>query len=112
MDGQIAVARMSRSSPGMDCQAQSLLDWAPTPVPARMPALLPSHQPVGHVEFFGIDFGARFEQLDVLLNQIERVHIELGSQIIKRPQGDEAGLRMIRSTPRPRGSNVVDNRNV
>src|SRR5690349_3585035 len=92
----------------MQGETESALDRSCGFVSSRMPSLLPSHQLVCYIEFFGVDFRSRLKQGDVLLHKIECVHVELGCKVIKRRHGNETCLRVVRSTPCARWTDIVN----
>ena len=55
MDGQIAIAGVAASAPGVNGQSEPRLHMCPAGlVAARMPVLLPAHQFVGDGELFAV----------------------------------------------------------
>src|SRR5438105_10278817 len=107
MDRQVAVAVVSASTPGVQRQTKPLLHWTCSFVSAGMPARLPLHELVGYIHLFGVNLRSRVEQIDVLLYEVKGVHIELRGKIVEGTHRDQAHLRMIWSTPRPRRTDVV-----
>src|SRR5215469_2978971 len=107
MDREIAVTVVAAASPSVERQAQTLFYRTRSFVAARVPARLPAHDFVGYLQLFRVDFGSRLKQVDVLLYEVERVHVELAREIVKCAPCDNARLRMVGRPPGPLGTNVV-----
>ena len=60
MDGEIAIAVVAASAPGVQGEAESALDRPGRLIAARMPVLLPFHQLGGNRQLVAVDVGARF----------------------------------------------------
>src|SRR6185437_1955534 len=108
MDREIGVAVMSASAPGVQGEAEPLLHRPGGLVSAGMPARLPAHQLVRNIELFRVNLRSRIEQIDVLLHEVEGIHVQLRSKVVERAHGEHARLGMVRRTPRARWSNIVD----
>ena len=65
---------------------------------ARMPVLLPVDQLLRLAELRPIDLRAR-GVVGVLVENLDRIHIQLGGQILDRAAGQEAGLLVVRRAP-------------
>src|SRR5215471_1490872 len=74
-----------------------------------MPVVLPTDQISGDLELICVDWSPLTGQLDVLKEEVIRVHSDCGRGILQRRHRQRAGLRMIRRSPRPLAANVVNN---
>ena len=96
---------MRAPAPRVEREAETALDRART----RVAALVPLAFPVDHlralVELVAVDFRPG-GQVGVLLEELDRVHVQLGSQIFHRAHRQNRGLRMVRRAPRAGRSDV------
>src|SRR5262249_25566236 len=99
-DAEIAVARVSAATPGMEREAESALYRASSLVAPRVPTIVPSHQLVGDLKFFGVDACPRLGECDVLEHEVQWIHVELGGHVVERAHGDDACLGMVGRAPR------------
>ena len=80
---------------------------------ARMPLLLPAHQLGGDRQLLAIDVLREAWRCSMFLSKkLERIHVELGGQIVQRAHGEHGSLRMVRRAPCARRTDVVANRRV
>src|SRR5207248_8360587 len=77
-----------------------------------MPAVIPSHELVGDLKFFGVDARAWLGESDVLQHEVQRIYVELGSHVVERAHGDHASLRMIGRAPCSLRADVVNDADV
>src|SRR5947207_15910640 len=106
MDGESTIAVVSAPGPGVDRNAEAALHRPGAILSARAPVLLPLHQLGGNLQFFTVNIGARSGQLNVLEQQLHRIHLQLGCQVFKSAHCHETALRMIWSPPGPRRTSV------
>src|SRR5437879_1859498 len=79
---------------------------------ARMPLLFPAIQVWSNGLFFAINILGRVGDVEVLAEELDRVHVQLGGEIVERTHGKNGSLRMVRSAPGPRRTDVVADRSV
>src|SRR5208337_709861 len=114
MDGEIAVAGMAASSPGMERQSDAAY-YARAPrrdLPPRMPFLFPLHQLGGDGKLFAVSILALLGQVKVLAEEFHRIHVQLGRQVVQSAHRKDGGLRMVGCTPGARRAYVVADRDV
>src|ERR1035441_10360733 len=99
MDGEVAIAVVAATSPGVHGETKSALDIARSLVAALMPVLLPSHHPLGDGELFAIGLGARAGDFPVAADELQWIHLHLGSKVFDRRHGDKRRLGMIGRAP-------------
>src|SRR4029077_1247999 len=91
MNAEIAIARMSASTPGVNRKAYPARNTVRNVLPARMPFLFPAHQLRGDRKFVAIGL-CLFREIDVLQEELVRIHVELGGEILKRAHGEHSRL--------------------
>src|SRR6185437_4253353 len=101
----LAVAIVAASSPGMDGETHAALVYART-LPARMPGALPADEISRDLQLVAVNIRARGRESDVPQHKIQRIHVELGSSILKGAHGNEAALRMVWRSPCARWANI------
>src|SRR5271157_3212493 len=94
MNGEIAVAVVTATAPGVHGEAKSTLDGPGGLVASRMPVLLPLHHLSRNRQFIAISVGALSGEFQVAGDQVHRVHVHLRRQILNRTHGDNGSLRM------------------
>src|SRR5664279_1109667 len=99
MDGEVAIAVVAATSPGVHGETETALDWAWSFVAALMPVLLPSHEVVGDCELFAVGLGARACNVEISADELQWVEVHLGGQVFDCTHGDDRRLRMIGRTP-------------
>src|SRR5260370_36919602 len=78
-----------------------------------MPILLPIHQLRGFLQLIRISLASGFDCIvDILGEQVQRIHVQLGGQILKRRAGDVTNLRVTGRAPGSLRSGVGGNRSV
>src|SRR5262249_34167184 len=105
IDGGLALAVVAGAIPCGECYAESLDIGSGARVTALVPLLLPVHQFGGFVELIGVGFGARREA-QVLLEHLDRVHLEFGGEVFEGAVGKICGLRMVGRAPGARSAGV------
>ena len=106
-----AGAGVARAAPGVDAESQAALDGTAARIAAQMPVLLPLDQLGAFLELTLVDFGAR-GVVDVLQEELERIHLQLRGHIFQRRASDKADLRMVGSAPGARAAGIDRNRGV
>src|SRR5207247_6054999 len=74
---------------------------------ARMPLLFPAHQVGSNRQFFAINILARLGDVEILAEELDRVHVQLGGEIVQRTHGKNGSLRMVGSAPSTRRADIV-----
>src|SRR5262249_55915108 len=100
---------MAASTPGVEGKTQSALDWSGCFITSGMPFFMPIHQLRSLCEFFLIRFGQPPAKLDILQGHFERVHADLGSQILDCGHGYQTHLRLTRGAPSTLRADVGEN---
>src|SRR5258708_23519038 len=113
MNSGFASASVSCSAPGTESETESAFDRAVARIAARMPILFPIHQLRGFLQLMLIRLAAGFGCIvDILSEQVQRIHVQLGGEILKRRAGDVTNLRMTGRAPGSLRSGVGGNRGV
>src|SRR5437660_7654546 len=112
MDREIAVAAVATSAPGVKGNTYAAHRTARFVLPARMPLLFPAHQVGSDGQFFAINILARLGDVEILAEELDRVHVQLGGEIVQRTHGKNGSLRMVGSAPSTRRTDVVADRSV
>src|SRR2546425_4161257 len=112
MDREIAVAAVAASAPRVKGNTYAAHHTARFVLAARMPLLFPAHQVGSNGQFFAINILARLGDVEILAEELDRVHVQLGGEIVERTHGKNGSLRMVRSAPGPRRTDVVADRSV
>jgi len=74
----------------------------------RLPFVFPIHQVGSNGKFFAVDILSVFgRQLDVFEEEIDRIHVEFGSCVLKGAHRDYGCLWMVGSTPGPGWTDIV-----
>src|SRR5262249_33771146 len=101
MDRRLAGGGMACAAPTANADTQPALDRAGSGVAAAMPELAPFGKLGSLLQLVEVGIATRFGRvLHVLREHLERVHSELGGEILKRGAGQKRCLRMVRSAPR------------
>src|SRR5690242_17491672 len=103
---------MAAPAPGVHGEPDAAFYRTIALIAARMPLLLPAHQVGGDGKLFFVDGRARARYVQVLGEELQRVHVELVRQVIERAHGNDRSLRVIRRTPGARRSLVGAHRGV
>src|SRR3954468_19462513 len=89
---------MTEAAPGMDRHSETPLDWPASAFTAQMRFLFVTDQVGGEFQFLRVNFRA-IGELHVLEEELELIHLQRGRRVRHCGHGEEAALRMIRSTP-------------
>src|SRR5579871_249578 len=109
MNGAIAVAGMAASAPSMDGKPDAACHVAGDVLAASAPFFFPAHKIGGNGKFFAVSGLAGAGELEVPEPELERIHVELGGEIVEGTHGDDRCLRMVGGAPGARRTNVVAN---
>src|SRR2546428_6789418 len=109
MDREIAVAAVAASTPRVKGNTYAAHHTARFVLAARMPLLFPAHQVGSNGQFFPINILARLGDVEILAEELDRVHVQLGGEIVERTHGKNGSLRMVRSAPGTRRTDIVAN---
>src|SRR3989454_9270016 len=112
MNCEVTVAGMAAPAPGVKGNTYAAHHTARFVLAARMPLLFPAHQVGSNGQFFAINILARLGDVEILAEELDRVHVQLGGEIVERTHGKNGSLRMVRSAPGPRRTDVVADRSV
>src|ERR1700730_5170681 len=112
MNGQIAVARVTASAPGVEGQSHAAGAVAGSILPSRMPFLFPAHQIGSDAELFAVGILPLLREVEILAEEFHRVQVELGREVIQSAHREDRSLRMIGRTPGSCGTDVVADRSV
>src|SRR6266566_548678 len=107
MDREIAVAAVAASAPRVKGNTYAAHHTARFVLPARMPLLFPVHQVGRNGQFIAINILARLSDIEILAEEFDGVHVQLGGEIVQRTHSKNGSLRMVRSAPGTRWANVV-----
>src|SRR5258708_21158416 len=100
MNSGFASAGVSCSAPGTESETESAFDRAVARIAARMPVLFPIHQLRGFLQLIPISLASGFDCIvDILGEQVQRIHVHLGGEILKRRAGDVPNLRLTAGAP-------------
>src|SRR6185503_14000620 len=108
LNRKVAVARVALATPGMNREPESALNRSRGLVATRVPVLLPSNQVCAYLEFVGVDVCTLARHLDVLHEEIVRVHTNCRSGVLERGHRQRTPLWVIRSAPGTLAANVID----
>src|ERR1700730_6048565 len=111
MDGGLASAGMSCPAPGAERQPETALHRTTAGIASWMPVLFPLNQLGCFCELELIKVGPR-GVVEILEEHVQRVHVDLGCQVLKSRTGDVANLRMAGRAPGSSASRVDRNRRV
>src|SRR5207247_6968623 len=99
MNCEIAVAAVAASTPRVKGNTYAAHHTARFVLAARMPLLFPAHQVGSNGQFFPINILARLGDVEILDEEIDRVHVQFGGEFVKRTHGKNRSLRMVGSAP-------------
>src|ERR1700730_4304138 len=106
MDGEIAVAGVPTPAPGVERDSDAA-NQTRLVLPAGMPLLIPVHQLRGDGKLFAINVLPRLGKVEILAEEFDRVHVQLGGEIVQRADGKKRSLRMVGCAPGACGSDIV-----
>src|SRR6058998_3769287 len=112
MNCEIAVAAVAASTPRVKGNTYAAHHTARFVLAARMPLLFPAHQVGSNGQFFAINILARLSDIEILAEELDRVHVQLGREIVQRTHGKNRSLRMVGSAPGTRRTDIVANSRV
>src|SRR5947208_6681353 len=107
MDREIAVAAVPASAPRIKSNTYAAHRTARLVLPAQMPVLFPAHKVGSDGHFFAINILARLGDVEILAEELDRVHVQLGGEIVQRTHGKNGSLRMVGSAPSTRRADIV-----
>src|SRR2546428_8244683 len=110
MNCEVTVAGMAATAPGVKGNTYAAHYTARFVLPARMPLLLPAHQVRSNGQFFAINILTRLSDIEILAEEFNRVHVQLGREIVQRTHGKNGSLRMVRRPPGTCRADVVADR--
>src|SRR5581483_10359229 len=93
MDRGTAFTIVAETTPGADSKSEPPFHDTASRVAPLMPVLFPIDHARGDVELLGVNFRT-IREAQVLLEQLDRIHLQLGGQILKCRAGYEGDLRM------------------
>src|SRR6266516_6013734 len=99
MDREIAVAAVPAYAPRVKGNTYAAHRTARFVLPARMPLLVPAHQVGSNGQFFAINILARLGDVEILAEELDRVHVQLGGEIVQRTNGKNRSMRLVGSAP-------------
>src|SRR5258708_39231912 len=103
MNSGFASAGVSCSAPGTESETESAFDRTVARIAARMPILFPIHQLRGFLQLILVSLAAGFDCIvDILCEQGQRIHVQLGGEILKRRASDVTNLRVTVRRPSSR----------
>src|SRR2546426_781877 len=88
-----SAASASTALPGVNRKSESAFDGlraARSAFAARTPEFFPFNHLGGLHQFVAVDIGAGTGLIDILQEEVERIHLQFGGQIIKRRHRDQA----------------------
>src|SRR5207244_13440236 len=106
MDREIAVAAVAAPAPRVKGNTYAAHHTARFVLAARMPLLFPAHQVGSDGQFFAINILARLGDVEILAEELDRVHVQLCGEIVQRTHGKYGRLRMVASAPSQRGDDT------
>src|SRR5438093_10179070 len=112
MNCEVTVAGMAAPAPRVKGNTYAAHYTARFVLPARMPLLLPAHQVRSNGQFFAINILTRLSDIEILAEEFDRVHVQLGREIVQRTHGENGSLRMVGSAPGTRRTDIVANSRV
>src|SRR5437016_12975803 len=113
MNSSFASAGVPCPAPGAESETESAFNGAVARNAALMPILFPIHQLRGFLQLILVSLAAGFDCIvDILGEQVKRIHVQLGGQILKRRAGDVTNLRVTGGAPGSLRSGVGGNRGV
>src|SRR5437879_12203122 len=107
MNCEVTVAGMAATAPRVKGNTYAAHRTARFVLPARMPLLFPAHQVGSDGQFFAINIPARLGDVEILAEELDRVHVQLGGEIVQRTHGKNGSLRMVGSAPSTRRADIV-----
>src|SRR2546430_17122776 len=107
MDREIAVAAVAAPAPRVKGNTYAAHHTARFVLAARMPLLFPAHQVGSNGQFFAINILARLGDVEILAEELDRVHVQLGGEIVQRTHGKNGSLRMVWSAPSTCRADIV-----
>src|SRR5437016_1241675 len=110
MNCEVTVAGMAATAPRVKGNTYAAHYTARFVLPARMPLLLPAHQIRSNGQFFAINILTRLSDIEILAEEFDRVHVQLGREIVQRTHGENGSLRMVRRPPGTCRADVVADR--
>ena len=112
VDADHARSVVAAAAPGVHADAHAALDVALGVLSPRGASAF-SNQPVRRPpKFFPVNFSAAGREIGVLGKELDRIHVEFGSQIIQRAHGERGGLRMVRARQARAGPVFVADRSM
>src|SRR5881397_1785633 len=98
---------MTPAAPGVNGQPKSALDRTRGLVTPCVPVLLPLDQVSSNLQLVGVDVRALAGQLDVLHEEVIRIHANRGGSVFERGHRDRTALRVGGRAPGASAANVV-----
>src|SRR5436190_18113700 len=107
MNCEVTVAGMAAPAPRVQGNTKAAPPTASFVLAARMPLLFPAQQVGSNGQFFPINILARLGDVEILSEELDRVHVQLGGEIVQRTHGKNGSLRMVGSAPSTRRADIV-----
>src|SRR5437879_13139675 len=107
MNCEVTVAGMTAPAPRVKGNTNAAHHTARFVLPARMPLLFPAHQVGSDGQFFAINILARLGDVVISGEELDRVHVQLGGEVVQRTHGKNGSLRMVGSAPSTRRADIV-----
>src|SRR6184192_2213179 len=80
MNCEVTVAGMAAPAPRVKGNTNAAHHTARFVLPARMPLLFPAHQVGSNGQFFAINILARLGDVEILAEELDRVHVSLAAR--------------------------------
>src|SRR5205823_13506516 len=110
MNCEVTVAGMAATAPRVKGNTYAAHYTARFVLPARMARLLQAHQVKSNGQFFAINILTRLSDIEILAEEFDRVHVQLGRKIVQPTPGENGSLRMVRRPPDTCRADVVAGR--
>src|SRR5213592_721534 len=107
MNCEVTVAGMAAPAPRVKGNTNAAHHTARFVLAARMPLLFPAHQVGSNGQFFAINILARLGDVEILAEELDRVHVQLGGEIVQRTHSKNGSLRMVVSEQSMRRADLV-----
>src|SRR5437763_1554150 len=99
MKCEVAVTGVPAPAPGVDRQPQSTSDAPRQVLSSWAPLLFPAYQLSSDCQFFAKGVFALACNVEILQPQVQRIHVEPGSEVVERAHRNNGGLRMAGRAP-------------
>src|SRR5436305_7449079 len=107
MDREIAVAAVAAPAPGVEGNTHAACHTARLALPAWMPLLFPAHQVGRNGQLLAVNILTRLRDVEILAEKFDRIHVQLGREVIQGAHSNDRCLRMVRRPPGSCRTNTV-----